>query len=274
MVFCKGGFVCLPIGLAAALLRIPLVIHDSDAHPGLTNRILSRFASSIATGAPLEHYPYPRSKTRYVGIPIREEFRAVNPQRRRELKKRLGFDVSVPLVVVTGGGLGARRINDTVAMILDELIKEGSVALLSGAAQYDELRSLTPSDSSRYRLFDFVSEGIHDLLNAADIVVARAGATTLLELAALHKATVIIPNAYLTGGHQLKNAAAYEEKGAAVVCSEAQLEQQPELLLGVLRDLIHDPTRRAALASGMAAFAKPHAARDVARMIVRVAMIK
>ncbi|MGB2787244.1 MAG: glycosyltransferase, partial [Candidatus Saccharimonadaceae bacterium] len=84
VVFCKGGFVCLPIGLAAKLLGIPLVIHDSDAHPGLTNRVLGRFANQIATGASLEYYSYPAERSRYVGIPVRPDFRPFSAKQRIE----------------------------------------------------------------------------------------------------------------------------------------------------------------------------------------------
>ena len=114
VVFTKGGFVCLPVGMAAKVLGIPLVIHDSDAHPGLTNRVLSRWATRIGTGAPLKFYPYPKTISRYVGIPVNEEFKPFTPADRQKLKQKLGFDPKRPLVVVTGGGLGARRINDAV----------------------------------------------------------------------------------------------------------------------------------------------------------------
>src|SRR5664279_4351599 len=104
VVFTKGGYVCMPVGIAARVLRIPLVIHDSDAYPGLTNRVLARFAQAIATGAPLKHYPYPASKTRYVGIPIASDFIPLSSAQQAEVKKELGFDPDKPLVVVTGGG--------------------------------------------------------------------------------------------------------------------------------------------------------------------------
>src|SRR5690606_13554725 len=91
VVFTKGGFVCLPVGMAARLLKIPLVIHDSDAHPGLTSRLLARGATAIATGAPLHHYPYPKDKSQYVGIPIAADFRPFLPDERQRLKERLGF---------------------------------------------------------------------------------------------------------------------------------------------------------------------------------------
>lgn len=103
VVFAKGGYVCLPMGFAARLLRIPLVIHDSDTRPGLTNRLLARFAAAIGTGSPLENYTYDPVKSRYVGVPISAEFTPVSVDHQRTLKRALGCNSDAPLVVVVGG---------------------------------------------------------------------------------------------------------------------------------------------------------------------------
>lgn len=271
VVFTKGGYVCLPVGLAAKVLRIPLVIHDSDAHPGLTNRILARFATSIATGAPLEYYPYPTAKSHYVGIPISDEFTPLSEVDCQTAKTELGFDPVRPLVVVTGGGLGAKRINDATAEILPQLLEHTSVILISGAAQYDELRALTTQTDDRFQLHAFVSHGMARMLGAADVVVARAGATTILELAALAKPTILVPNAFLTGGHQLKNAAVYEAKKAAVVVDDGELPERPQVLLHAITALLGDPDEMKRMSKAFHAFAKPEAAKDVADLIVKAA---
>lgn len=271
VVFTKGGFVCLPVGMAARVLRIPLVIHDSDAHPGLTNRILAKWASAIATGAPLKHYPYPESISRYVGIPIATEFAPFTDQQRTEAKRTLGLDPNRPLVVVTGGGLGAKRINDAVATSLDQLLPAASVILISGAGQYDELRATTPHDDPRFQLYSFVSKDMALMLGAADLVVTRAGATTILELAALAKPTLLIPNGYLTGGHQLKNAAAYAENGAVEVLEEAVIQDSPTVFASTILALLADQERTARMAKTFYEFAKPNAAFDMADMITAAA---
>ncbi len=267
VVFTKGGFVCLPVGFAAHLLRIPLVIHDSDAHPGLTNRILARWAAYIATGAPLEYYPYPAGKTQYVGIPIAEEFIPFTAAQQARAKQELGFDPARPLVVITGGGLGARRINDTTAEVLDKILPFSSVVLISGSANYDELRATTPQNDDRFQLHAFVSGGMATMLGAADAVVARAGATTILELAALAKPTILIPNAYLTGGHQLKNAKVYADKGAVEIIDEDDLLQSPVILATTLKNLLMDRRRSASMARVFAVFSKPHAAAEMTDII-------
>jgi UDP-N-acetylglucosamine--N-acetylmuramyl-(pentapeptide) pyrophosphoryl-undecaprenol N-acetylglucosamine transferase len=267
VVFTKGGYVCLPVGLAAHLLRIPLVIHDSDAHPGLTNRVLSKWATAIGTGAPLEYYPYPKHKTHYVGIPIATEFHPYTNAEQVAAKKEWGINPSRPLVVVTGGGLGAARINQVVVNTLTTLQQKSSVILVAGAGQYDELRSMMPADSDAFQLYPFVTN-MHSLLGAADVVVTRAGATTILELAALEKPTILIPNGKLTGGHQLKNAAVYEKARAAVIVDEAALDSDNDLLAREIERVLDAPKETAAMAQRFAAFSKPDAAKDMARLIL------
>lgn len=272
VIFMKGGYVCLPVGVAARLLRVPTVIHDSDAHPGLTNLILSKWAKGIATGAPLQHYPYPKSISKYVGIPISPEFnKKYSAQDKITLKDQWGVDPTRPLVVITGGGLGARRINDAVAMQLDSLLEVASVVLVSGKDQFKELKAKLPANDRSVQLHAFISKDIALLFAAADLVVARAGATTILELAALAKPTVLIPNDRLTGGHQSKNAAVYEENGAVVTISDQELVDDSSVLPKVIKSLIEDPSRLEKLSREFGKFSKPDAASDVAGMIMSVA---
>ena len=268
VVFTKGGFVCLPVGIAARVLRIPIVIHDSDAHPGLTNRLLAGGAAAIATGAPLHHYSYPEAKSHYVGIPISDAFHPLSEGERRAAKAELGFDQTKPLIVVTGGGLGARRLNDATVAVLDDLLPVTSVLLISGVGQYDELASQVPARSERFELKAFVSEGMATILGAADIVVARAGATTIMELAALAKPTILVPNAYLTGGHQLKNAAAFAEDGAAIVLDEALLAERPAIFVETIMQLLGDQHILRDMQRKFFAYAKPQAAADVADLLL------
>ena len=271
VVFTKGGFVCLPVGLAAHILRIPLVIHDSDAHPGLTNRILARWANRIGTGAPLKFYPYPKEISQYVGVPIMADFAPYSSTRRQEIKRELGFDPQHPLVVITGGGLGARRLNDAIATTLHEITRHTNVILITGTQQYAEIRERIPVDTDQVHVHDFISHGMVDMLGAADLVIARAGATTILELAALAKPTILVPNGYLTGGHQLKNAAVYEEKGAVKVVDELQLDEHPEILTTEVISLLNSSEAMQKMGEEFLKFAHPHAARDMAAMILESA---
>lgn len=268
VVFSKGGFVCLPVGIAAVILRIPLVIHDSDAHPGLTSRILSRWADVIATGAPLKHYNYPKARSHYIGIPVASTAKPYSSAKQRETKVELGFDVNEPLIVVTGGGLGASAINHAVLTTLDDLLAFTSVALVAGKAHADELTKAA-GRRSNLQIHGYVpSEKMQKLLGAADIVVSRAGATTLLELAALAKPSIIIPNENLTGGHQLKNAAVYKQAKAIVVVEDAQLKAEPLCLLDAINATLLNREVMKRLSVNIHTFAKPEAAKDMARLIV------
>lgn len=271
VVFTKGGYVCLPVGLAARILRIPLVIHDSDAHPGLTNRILAKWATAIATGAPLEYYSYPKSISHYVGIPISSSFHPFSSTEHLKARQQWGIDPADKLIVVTGGGLGAKRINDAVAESLADLLKLGSVILVAGATQYDELRSLTPRNDSHFQLHAFISSGMAALLGSADVVVTRAGATTILELAALERPTILVPNGKLTGGHQLKNAAVYLEAEAVKIIDEQTLVEDPSVLVDVISEVLFDPQQSEAMVKKFSKFARPNAALDMADIILGAA---
>jgi UDP-N-acetylglucosamine--N-acetylmuramyl-(pentapeptide) pyrophosphoryl-undecaprenol N-acetylglucosamine transferase len=145
-----------------------------------------------------------------------------------------------------------------------------SVVLVAGAGQYDELRSLLPPDGPNFQLYPFINN-IHSLLGAADIVVTRAGATTILELAALGKPIMLVPNAALTGGHQLKNAAVYEEAQAAIVLVEDDMVEKPQQLVDAIDAYLDDPKTTASMAKRFSEFAKPDAARDMADLILKAA---
>lgn len=268
VVFAKGGYVCLPVGIAAKLLGIPLVIHDSDAHPGLTNRVLSRWADKIATGAPLEYYSYPKHKTAYVGIPVAESFRKFTNNEMIDAKKTWGIDENLPLLVVTGGGLGASRINNAIVLVLADLLKLCSVVLISGVSQNDELKAIAPQNNNHFQLHAFIAKDIASLFGAADVVVARAGATTILELAMLEKPTILVPNAKLSGGHQLKNASVYLDAGAVKVIDEETMVQNPSILVETVANVLSDKQATGLMTQNFASFSKPNAARDVADMVI------
>lgn len=272
VVFAKGGYVCLPVGWAAWLLRIPIVIHDSDAHPGLTNRLLAPLAKRIATGVPLEHYNYPSEKSVYIGIPIDAKNKKVSGVEQAVLKKQLGFDPKRPLIVVTGGGQGSRQINEAIAYHLDELLEFTNVILNSGSAQFDELFSLTPQNDPRFQLKDFVPSLV-DQFAAADIVISRAGATALLELAAQAKPTILIPSKRLTW--QVKHAKLFADKQAVLVLDEDKFENPADVsLVAAVRGLLTNTQIREKLAKNLHKEARLHAAEDMAGIIIRAARKK
>lgn len=269
--FLKGGYVCLPIGIALHILRIPFVIHDSDATPGLTNRILSRWAIKIATGMPLDNYSYQRSKATYVGIPISTAYSPISPSAQSKLKNKLGFNSNLPLVTITGGGLGSKRINDTVMNNLPDLLDITQVALISGKDQYGELKDQSNSFPDSFKLYDFPVGDMSNLLSAADLVVSRAGATAMAELAALAKPTILVPNAKLPGKHQVKNAETFSSKKATIILDDEDINSNPENLYHAIKDTLSNTRLLDELSNNIHSFAMPHAAIEVAGLVLSCA---
>ena len=271
VIFCKGGFVCLPAGYAAWLLGIPLIIHDSDTHPGLTNRLLAKKARRILTGAPLRYYAYSPQKARYVGIPASNVFQPFFQKEKSEFKKQYNYNQNLPLVVITGGGLGAVRLNQAVVSQAPILHKQATIVHLTGEHDYENVRKKTQG-LSHYFAKSFIekSEEMAGLLATADVVVARAGATTMAELAACHAAAILVPNPHLTGGHQLKNAQIYEDSQAAMIIDEQALQQKSEIISHTIVNLLHDENKRRQLRHNISQFAKPNAGEDIANEIRKI----
>ena len=279
VIFFKGGYVCLPVGTAAKLLHIPYVVHDSDAAPGLTNRLLSKKAAKIATGMPLEYYNYPAERAEWTGIPVSDEYKPASPTKQRRFKKELGFDENKPLLVVTGGSLGAENINLAIREILPELLKSMSVMLVAGRERYPEMMDLKEYETwedgelqTNFRMVKFSSE-MYKLFGAADLVVSRAGASTMTELSSMEKAVIMVPNAKLPGFHQVKNAQAYEKAGAVVVVEDSKMHDKPELLLDAIKQLMRSPKKREEMASNLRAFVKDNAAERLANTVINVAIL-
>lgn len=273
-VFTKGGFVCLPVGLAAKILNIPLIIHDSDAHPGLTNRVLARYATVIGTGAPLERYNYPAGRTHYTGIPVGRQFRPLTAKQQQACKAELGLhDIKKPLLVVTGGGLGARNINRAVVTIAPQLLDKVAILHITGNANYQEVVEKAPEHID-YVIKPFLPEGLATAFGAADVVMTRAGATTMIELASMAKPVILVPHPHLTGGHQIKNAEVFADADAAVILQEEDIILDQRVLLKTLVEVFTNTAKRRTMARNIFTFAKPDAALDMAALIVEAAATK
>lgn len=268
VVFTKGGYVCVPLGLAAHMLKIPLVIHDSDSHPGLANRVLAKYASAIGTGAPVENYPYPKEITKYVGIPVSSSYRPVTLAEQRKCKAVLGLpDTNKPLIVVTGGGLGSRNLNHMVLSLAPSLLPKAAILHVTGDNNYQETLQHAPEHAD-YIVKSFLDEGFAVAYGAANVVITRAGASALAEIASMAKPAIIIPSPYFTGGHQLKNAEVYEKAKAAIVLDEEKLVLNPLKLKQVILELLNDSKKQKAMARAIHKFARPDAAIDMAAMVV------
>ena len=277
VIFLKGGYVCLPVGIVAKWLHIPYIIHDSDATPGLTNRLLSKKATKIATGMPLKYYNYPEEKAVWTGIPINQEFHPVGEKKQKSLKKELGFNENEPLLVVTGGSLGAENINVAIREILPELLKVTSVLLVAGRERYPEMLDLKDYEKwedgklvSNFRMLEFSGE-MYKLFGAADLVVSRAGASTMTELSSMAKAVIMVPNYKLPGYHQVKNAETYAKENAAVIVEDNKMQKDSSLLLKEIKKLLKDKKKREELGANLKTFSKDNAAKNLADIVIDVA---
>lgn len=276
-IFLKGGYTCLPVGIAARILKIPYVIHDSDTVPGLTNRALSKKATRIATGMPLEYYKYPEEKAIWTGIPVGDEFRPTTAAKQKALKKELGFDSKEPLVVVTGGSLGAEHINIAMREILPDLLKVAGVILVAGRERYPEMLDLKEYEKweegvlqSNFLMLEFSGE-MYKLFGASDVVVSRAGASTITELSSMGRPVIMVPNQKLPGHHQVKNAEAYAKANAAIIARDEDITEDPTLLLKEIKKLIKNEDKREELSKNLRSFAKDDAAEQIATIVIDVA---
>ena len=274
VIFLKGGFVGLPVGLVAKKLKIPYVVHESDMVPGLANRVLMENAAVVATG--WEGLKTNNTQVVHVGVPVAPEFKVVTEAQQKALKKDFGFDPEKPLVVVTGGSQGSQNINEAMNVILPEMLKFASVGLVAGRKYYEEVVGLKRYEEwdkaklrSNFRMWEFNS-AMHDLMGAADVIISRAGATTIAEMSALKKAVILVPFERLPGAHQLKNAEKLKELGAVVMVPDAVMQKDPSELLESTRHLVRAPKEREQLADKLHAEAKPDAAEKLAEVLVEV----
>ncbi len=275
VVFSRGAFVSVPVCLGAALRHVPYITHDSDPLPSLANRIIARWARWHAVALPAEIYPYPAAKTVTTGIPLSSDFVPVTQELRKQYRAALKLPGEAPLLFIIGGGLGSQRVNRAVAEVLPHLLHEFNtlqVVHVVGRANETEMlkqynTDLTPGEHSRVQVLGFIPD-VYRYSGAADIVITRAGATNLAEFALQGKACIVIPSPFLVGGHQLRNAEYLAEQGAAHVVDEADLVSDPNRLAKQVARLLHEPAQRRQLSSKLAAFARPKATSDLAKLIL------
>lgn len=256
-VFCKGGYVGVPVAVAAWLLRIPIVLHETDSVMGLANRMIAPFASKIAVS-----YPRPKlgtgnvkSKLLYTGNPVRPEF--FEPVRERPVGR--------PRLVITAGSQGSVPINTLIGEILPQLLERYDVVHITGTFDFGRMKAKT-SDRN-YRPLPY-ADNIVEVLRQADLVVTRAGGT-VFELAALGKPAILIPLPTAGSDHQRINAKILVDTNAAVSLEPTTLTSAK--LLETIRELMQDSKRRAELGRNIRSYAKADAAKRVAELIMDVA---
>ncbi|HEY6068573.1 MAG TPA: UDP-N-acetylglucosamine--N-acetylmuramyl-(pentapeptide) pyrophosphoryl-undecaprenol N-acetylglucosamine transferase [Gaiellaceae bacterium] len=251
-----GGYVAGPMVYAAARRRIPTALMEADAHLGLANRLAAPFARRVFLSFAIAGHGEP--KYRVTGRPIPARSRPV-PQ--AEARGLFGLPREGPVLLVFGGSLGARVLND---LAIESFGAAGPAVLhLCGTRDYDELKERVRRPD--YRLFAFTEE-FGAALGACDLALARAGGS-VWELAAAAKPAVLVPGDFATGDHQRKNARYFEHGGGAIVVAEADVGRVPDLL----RSLLDDPARLAEMSGAMRALARPDAADEIAEELIGLA---
>ena len=229
VVFSKGGFVSVPVVIAAHFLHIPAILHESDLTPGLANKICGRFASRFCCNFPETLACLPAGKAVLSGTPIRSELRNGNAAKALQL---CGFGDDKPVILVMGGSLGSVKINEAVRNILPQLTTRYQVIHLCGKEKCDPAYDHIPG----YRQFEYISEELPDLFAAAQIILSRAGANAICEFLALKKPNILIPlSKNASRGDQILNARSFEKQNFSKVIEEEELT--PQLLLQTIDDL-------------------------------------
>ena len=262
-----GGYVAGPMVMAAALRRIPAALTESDAHLGLANRLALPFARRLFLALPVDGVS--GSKVRVTGRPVPARSRPVDPAAAREL---FGLPAEGPVLLVFGGGQGARALNELVVAEFGGAESGGragggghgpAVLHLCGERDYAALEPRVAR--AGYRLVAFTND-FGAALSASDLVVARSGGS-VWEVAAAGKPAIFVPFPFATGDHQTKNARHFEAGGGAVIVLQPELERVPPLI----RELLGDPGRLAAMRAAMLVLARPQAADEIARELIALA---
>lgn len=266
--FLKGGFVGVPIGLAAASRKVPFVTHDSDALPGLANRIVSRWARTHAVALPSETYQYPTAKTIQVGVLVEPHFKPVATADQQRMKEELKIPPSATMLLVTGGSSGASNINKAVKKIAAQLLETYPDLYIVHQAGKGKAGIYGDYSHERLTVIEFMRP-MYIYTGAADIVVARASGNTLAELGTQGKAVIVVPNPLLTGGHQLKNAEALNAAGAALIVPETAKATNSDELLAAIKHLMDNPTKRAEIATKLQSITLTNAAEKLAALLLK-----
>jgi UDP-N-acetylglucosamine--N-acetylmuramyl-(pentapeptide) pyrophosphoryl-undecaprenol N-acetylglucosamine transferase len=267
VVFCKGGYVSLPVGLAAHSLKYPLVIHESDSVMGLANKTLAKRADKVCVSYPAKSYPeVTKEQLVYTGNPVRTDIYDGSKERALE---NFNLTDKMPVIMVIGGSQGALVINQAISESLKTLLEKYQVLHVAGERDYDWLsfqsEKLDPELKKRYSLHNFLSGELADAYSVADLVISRAGNNIIAELAALKKPTILIPLASSANGHQLANAKILSRLGAAMLVLQENLS--PTVLIRKIDYLFENPEEMKGMSEKIGKISSPDAAYGVAKTV-------
>ncbi len=275
VIFSTGGYAAFPALVAAKILRIPVVIYDADAKPGKVSLWSSKFARAIAVAHPEAAAEFPervRQKIARVGHPIRKEILTVAKEGGFEF---LHLDPSAPAILIVGGSQGAHAINETVLDALVNLVERYNIVHQVGTANFEDtanIASVALKDSThteRYRVFGLLNTlALRMAAGTASLIVARAGSGTIFEIASWGIPAILVPIPEEVSHDQTENAFSYARAGGALVIEQRNLT--PHVLTAEIDRLMADAALREKMSAAGKAFARPEAARKVARMLLDI----
>lgn len=278
VIFSKGGPGAWSVVLCGRFYRIPVVIHESDAKPGLTNLLSSPFAVKIAVSFEAAKKYFNPQKTFVSGGLLRKELFS-NRLEQATAKEQLNFDPQKSLTLILGGSQGSRRINEFILLNVKSLIPETQILHQTGKTNYGEFQklsraalldvSLQAEVQNRYQPMPYLEENLPIALSAADAIVSRAGSGSIFEIAAFGKPSVLIPLSESAGDHQRLNAYEYAKNGAAAVIEEQNLF--PEILISQIKNILQNEAVRVKMSQAAAQFFKSGGPELVAEAILELA---
>jgi len=271
VVFFKGGYAGVPVVVAAWLYRIPIVVHESDIMPGIANQFAGKLAKRVIVSFPGAANFFSPEKVKIAGNPIREELAKGN---REEAKKFFGIPEGRKIILVMGGSQGAKVINESILHILPKLVKNFEIIHLTGDSDYENViqeagRAGIKSGHNGYHPYPFLREEMAQALAVANLVISRAGANAVSEIAANAKPAIIIPIKSSANNHQELNAYALSESGAAIVLEQDNLGEN--IFLEKIEEVMNSGELQFELSERIKKFYNADAAEKITQEILRLA---
>jgi UDP-N-acetylglucosamine--N-acetylmuramyl-(pentapeptide) pyrophosphoryl-undecaprenol N-acetylglucosamine transferase len=270
VVFAKGGYASVPVAFAAWIYRIPILIHESDAMPGMSNHILSKIAKRVAVSFSGSENFFSEKKVFLSGNPIREETVKGN---REEAIKIFSLNPDKKTILVIGGSLGARTINTAILNILIPALKQWQIIHLTGEKEYDSVvhkagKIGIKAGHEGFHPYPFLLEELPHAFSVADLVISRAGANAITEIAANAKPAILVPIEGSANMHQEQNAFALSQSGAAILLEQSNLGEN--ILLEKIKQIIDDKELNFELSERIKKFYNPKAAAVIAEEILKL----
>lgn len=274
VVFSKGGYASFPTVFAARILRIPVIIHESDAVPGKSNLWAGKFAQKIAVAYPEAASYFPKEKVAYTGNPVRRELYTVIRKGSYEFFK---LEKGIPTILILGGSQGSQLINDSILDALPKLVEKFQIIHQTGKKNLKEMTTTANvileknPYIGRYKAFDYFNNlQMRMAAGAADLVISRAGAGAISEIAIWGLPSIVIPIEKSSADHQQKNAFSYARAGATIVVKEKNLT--PNLITSEIIRLMSNEKLRLQMKKKAKEFSRPDAARIIAEAILNIAL--